>query len=123
MRTFLIGVTFLFVVGCSQLAGFIPDKFDNAEYGTLVELSVISENTKDCDRNMIESAWTKSAFLQKYSQHTMNDNNSAIYVQIHDLVNELKSRQDPSLGYCRIKWNNISSIVEESLVVSGSRMK
>ena len=123
MRTFLLGVTFLFVAGCSQLTGFIPDKFDSAEYGALVELAIVSENTKDCDISMIEFAWAKSAFLQKYSQHTMNDNNSTIYVQIHDLVNELKSRQDPSSGYCRIKWGNISSIVEEALVVSGSRMK
>ena len=123
MRTFLIGVVFLSMVGCSQLTGFLPDKFDSTEYGALVELAVVSENTKDCNTDAMEFAWAKSAFLQKYSEHTMNDNNSAIYVQIHDLVNELKVRQEPSTGYCRIKWGNISSIVEEALVVSGSRMK
>ena len=123
MRTFLIGVVFLSMVGCSQITGFFPDKFDSTEYGVLVELAIVAENTKDCDKEKMQDAWTKSAFLEKYSEYTMNDNNSAIYVQIHELVKELRRRQEPSTGYCRIKWSNISSIVEEALSISGSRKK
>jgi len=123
MKGFLVGVLTTVLVGCSSLSNLIPDKFDNVEYGNLVHLGVISENTKDCSSDQIQLAWSYSAFLEKYSEHTMNETNQKIYTQIHDLTTELRNRQDPSEGYCRIKWGNISSIVEEALAVAGSRMK
>lgn len=122
MKNIVMSIGILLLSSCAVM-DLIPDKFDAVEYGALVNLGVIAENSTDCDPMKMESAWVQSAFLEKYSEHTMNDNNHQIYVQIHDLVSELKKRQEPSPAYCRIKWGNISTIVEEALAVSGSRMK
>lgn len=119
-----IGVVLsLFILTSCSVSNLIPNKFDNAEYSALVRLGVVAENTKDCDVDYINVAWFESAFLDKYAEHTMNETNQRIYAKINELVEELKNREDPSPAYCRIKWGNISSIVEEALEVSGSRMK
>ena len=119
-----IGVVLsLFILTSCSVSNLIPNKFDNAEYSALVRLGVVAENTKDCNVDYINVAWFESAFLDKYAEHTMNETNQRIYAKINELVEELKNREDPSPAYCRIKWSNISSIVEEALEVSGSRMK
>jgi hypothetical protein len=119
-----IGVVLsLFILTSCSVSNLIPNKFDNAEYSSLVRLGVIAENTKACDVDYINVAWFESAFLDKYAEHTMNETNQRIYTKINELVEELRNREDPSPAYCRIKWGNISSIVEEALQVSGSRMK
>lgn len=119
-----IGVVLsLFILTSCSVSNLIPNKFDNAEYSALVRLAVVAENTKACDVDYIDVAWFESAFLDKYAEYTMNETNQRIYSKINDLVVELRNREDPSPAYCRIKWSNISSIVEEALDVSGSRMK
>ena len=119
-----IGVVLsLFILTSCSVANLIPNKFDNAEYSALVRLGVVAENTKDCDVDYINVAWFESAFLDKYAEHTMNETNQRIYAKINELVEELKNREDPSPAYCRIKWGNISKVVEEALSVSGSRQK
>ena len=97
--------------------GLIPDKFDSAEYSAIVRVAVIAENAN------ISTAWLDAAFLEKYAENTMNENTHKIYEQLFAQVTELKDREDPSVGYCVVKWKNISKISEEILSMSGSRMK
>lgn len=123
MKGMVIGFMVVIVGACSNLTNLIPNKFDNVEYGSLVRLGVLTENAKECDGSLALSAYGESAFLEKYSKYTMNETNQKIYVKINDLVEELKDREDPSPAYCRIKWGNISAVVEEALSVSGSRQK
>ena len=103
--------------------GLIPDKFDSAEYSAIVRVAVIAENAKGCDSYDISTAWLDAAFLEKYAENTMNENTHKIYEQLLAQVTELKDREDPSVGYCVVKWKNISKISEEILSMSGSRMK
>lgn len=122
MKNFVILFGVLFLSSCAVM-DLIPDKFDNVEYGALVNLGVIAENTTGCDVPALESAWVQAAFLEKYSEYALKKNNHNIYGKILDEIVEFKNRQDPSAGYCRIKWGNISTITEEALSVVGSRMK
>ena len=123
MKGIIIGFMVITIGACSNLGNLIPNKFDNVEYGSLVRLGVIAENTKECNETLVITAWGESAFLEKYAKYTMNETNQKIYVKINDLVEELKDREDPTPAYCRIKWGNISKVVEEALSVSGSRQK
>lgn len=103
--------------------GLIPDKFDSAEYSAVVRVAVIAENAKGCDSYDISTAWLDTAFLEKYAENTMNENTHRIYEQMLVLMTELKERENPSTGYCLVKWRNISFAAEKALSMSGSRMK
>lgn len=119
MKLFSVVLIALALASC----GLMPDKFDAAEYSALVRVAVIAENAKDCDSFDINTAWINSAFLEKYAENTMNENTHKIYAELNDLVTELKNRENPSVGYCVVKWRNISYVSEKALSMSGSRMK
>ena len=109
------------VAGCAVMDK-LPDKFDSMEYGELVRLNLISEQTT-CSIEDIKQAYKMAAFLDRYSDHRMNSNNQKIYDQIFDLVAELENREAPSDAYCRIKWQNINSVTGSALEESAKRSR
>ena len=52
MKGIIIGFMVITIGACSSLGNLIPNKFDNVEYGSLVRLGVIAENTKECNETL-----------------------------------------------------------------------
>ena len=118
---FFVGLIVLAVSSCSTL---IPSKFDNVEYGKLVELNVVSAMGEDglwCMKPVLSQMNYRSHYLHTYSQHRLNDNITEIYKGLHGLTTELVEKKNPSDAYCRIKRTNIHNITDNVLSVFGDR--
>jgi len=118
---FFLGLIVAAVSGCSSL---MPSKFDNVEYGKLVELNVVSAMGEDglwCMKPVLSQMNYRSHYLHTYSQHRLNDNITEVYKDLHVLTTELVERENPSDAYCRIKRNNIHNITDNVLSVFGDR--
>lgn len=113
------------LTGCSTLGKLIPSKFDNVEYGKLVELNVLTTahvNAEDwCNKSIINQLNYRAEYLHTYSTYRLNANIADIYKGIYDLTQELKEKENPSDAYCRIKRQSIQKITTETLEVFGSR--
>lgn len=114
-----------FLAGCSSLGKFIPSKFDNVEYGKLVELNVLTTShagAEDwCNKAIVNQLNYRAEYLHTYSKYRLNANIASIYKGIHDLTKELREKENPSDAYCRIKRQSIQKITTEALSVFGSR--
>lgn len=115
----LIIATLLTLSGCANL---FSDRFDNVEYGMLVQLNVdsITQRT-DCPLKL--DTYKKSLALKIYSEGTMNDTSKDIYNEIHGLVDEFYTRENPSPVYCDLKWDNIQDATTRAIELTGSRIK
>tara|TARA_B110000967_G_C18875545_1_gene558056 strand:- start:2080 stop:2427 length:348 start_codon:yes stop_codon:yes gene_type:complete len=113
-------VIFLLSSGCS----FIPDNFDNQEFGYLAELNVAASITvSPCATDELMEINKLSSILSKYSEHTMNANTSSIYAKINSLTSELVNRTEPSNTYCNMKRKSIAEVSNEAMSVFGTRIK
>lgn len=126
MRSAVLFVLLTFgLSGCSAIGKFIPSKFDNVEYGKLVELNVLStiHNQKEdwCNAGILNQMYYRAEYLRTYSTHRLNANITSIYEGIHGITKELKERENPSPAYCKIKRQSIHKITTETLDVFGSR--
>lgn len=118
---YLIVTTLFLLTSC----GLLPSKFDNVEYGKLIELHVASSTP------VVGDDWCRSADLNRlqylssqlkvYSNYRLNKNIASIYNEIDKLVIELKDRENPSPAYCKIKRQNISKVTENAIKVFGKR--
>lgn len=121
---FFVLLTFM-LAGCSALGKLIPSKFDNVEYGKLVELNVLTTahvSAEDwCNKAIINQLNYRAEYLHTYSTYRLNANIADIYKGIYDLTQELKEKENPSDAYCRIKRQSIQKITTETLSVFGSR--
>lgn len=111
------------VTACASVGNLIPDRFDNVEYGTLVELHVLSSYSETCEIDELKQLQLHSRMLAKYSSGTLNQNTAAIYEEINDLVEELMARENPSPTYCRIKRQAITDITDAAIITFGARLK
>lgn len=113
------------LAGCSSIGKFIPSKFDNVEYGKLVELNVLTTShggVEDwCNKAIINQLNYRAEYLHTYSTYRLNANIANIYKGIHDLTKELRAKENPSDAYCKIKRQSIQKITTEALSVFGSR--
>jgi len=126
MKSAVFFVLFTFMLaGCSALGKFVPSKFDNVEYGKLVELNVLSiihgQKEDWCNKAILNQMNYRAEYLLTYSTYRLNDNITNIYKGIHDLTEELRVKENPSDAYCRIKRQSIQKITTETLEVFGSR--
>lgn len=124
MKKALLGLVLVsLLTGCSTIGKLIPSKFDNVEYGKLVELNVISTMAPGgwCQESAIQQMNYRAVWLQTYSKYRLNENIAKIYEQIGDITKELNERENPSEAYCRIKRENIHKITAETLQVFGGR--
>ena len=126
MNKLAIGiVSILLITGCSNLGKWIPSDFDNVEFGKLAELHVLASEPLDgknwCGRADIGMMHHHARILSVYSEHRLNDNIKNIYTAIEDLTQELKDREKPSEGYCKIKRQSIANISEQALATFGDR--
>lgn len=112
----------LFLSGCSIL-DYMPDKFDNVEYERLVSLGVTVDMASGCDVDNIQEMLYNSRILKKYSQGTLGKGTTLVYSEINDLIEELNSRESPSVVYCDLKRKNIKSITEQAIETYGRRIK
>jgi hypothetical protein len=115
----------LTLMGCSSFAKFMPSNFDNVEFGKLVELNVISKtpsiDTNWCDQKDINDMFYISSQLEVYSANRLNENINNIYSKINTFALELKTRENPSNAYCKIKRNSIYEVTKETLSTFGNR--
>jgi len=125
MKAIVVLSLAIFLSGCSTLGKFIPSKFDNVEFGKLVELNVISKSPlvgiEWCRETDINRMSYLSAQLKVYSENRLNANIANVYGEIDKLVVELKAKENPSNAYCRIKRESIHKVTEDALKVFGSR--
>lgn len=126
MKSFIALSLVVLLSGCSALSKFIPSNFDNAEFGKLVELNVVSMSvnakTEDwCNPMIIGQMNYRAEWLYTYSKYRLNDNITQVYKGIHGLTTELIEREAPSSAYCKIKRQSIHKITSDTLTVFGSR--
>lgn len=126
MKSFIALSLVVLLSGCSVIGKFMPSNFDNAEFGKLVELNVVSMSVNPkaqdwCNPMIIGQMNYRAEWLHTYSKYRLNDNITAIYKGIHDLTSELIERETPSTTYCKIKRQSIHKITSDALEVFGSR--
>lgn len=119
MKTLSVLLLSILLSGCS----LIPSKFDNVEFGYLSELKAVSTLDRTCNKEHLERMKFLSSVLMVYSENTLNENIANVYLEINDLTSELISRENPSVAYCRLKRENISSVTNQALEVFGKRRK
>jgi hypothetical protein len=118
----ILSVAFL-LAGCSTIASWIPDKFDNVEYERLVQLNVTVDMVSGCDQDNIQDMLYNSRILKKYSQGTLGKDASVVYAEINSLVEEMNNRENPSVVYCELKRKNIRTLTEKAIDIYGNRLK
>ena len=120
---FLLMIVLL--AGCANVTKWIPSDFDNVEFGKLAELHVLAAEPLDgstwCGAADIGMMHHHAKILSVYSEHRLNANIKNIYTAISDLTRELKDRENPSEGYCKIKRQGIADITEQTLATFGDR--
>lgn len=126
MKKLILGLVLVtFLGGCSSLGKFIPSKFDNVEYGKLVELNVIAishgRTQEWCNASILNQMKYRAEWLHTYSKYRLNANITEIYKGLLDLTTELKDRENPSEAYCKIKRTSIHDTTTNVLSVFGSR--
>lgn len=124
-NAFLVLTLSFLIAGCSSIGKLIPSKFDNVEFGKLVELNVIASSPLVGEEWCRENDLNRMAFISKqlkvYSEHRLNANISEVYTEIDSLVTELANRESPAPAYCKIKRTNIAKVTTKALDVFGGR--
>lgn len=122
-KTIAIAVVGTFLLtGCAGL-NVLPNKFDNVEYRDLVELNVLSKWSTSCVQTEIDRMAYLGKILETYSTGSLNNNVAEIYKDISSLTTELKTRENPSELYCKLKRNTITEATDKAIQVFGGRLK
>ena len=117
----IVGIV-LSLAGCANIGNLVADKFDNVEYGKLVELNV-DAITSEGRCPLSQDTYKNSLWLKIYSAGTMNDTSTDLYKELHGLVEEFYNRENPSEVYCKLKWENIVKATDDAIALTGSRIK
>ena len=118
----IVTIAMLSLTGCANVANIFADRFDNVEYGKLVELNVDAIASEgNCP--LSKETYKKALWLKIYSEGTMNDTSSDLYEELYGLVEEFYNRENPSDVYCNLKWENIVKATDDAIALTGSRIK
>lgn len=115
-------VSSILLSGCAGL-NRLPNKFDNVEYRDLVELNVLSKWSTTCNQAELDRMSYLGNILETYSAGTLNNDVAEIYKEISSLTAELKTRENPSEVYCKLKRNTITESTNKAIEVFGGRLK
>jgi hypothetical protein len=115
-------VSSILLSGCAGL-NRLPNKFDNVEYRDLVELNVLSKWSTTCNQAELDRMSYLGNILETYSAGTLNNDVSEIYKEISSITAELKTRENPSEVYCKLKRNTITESTNKAIEVFGGRLK
>jgi hypothetical protein len=118
-------LSLLVVTGCANIAKWVPSDFDNVEFDRLAELHILASEPLDgknwCGSYDIGMMHYNARVLSVYSEYRLNQNITDVYTAIQDLTQELKDRENPSEGYCKIKRQGIANISKQALETFGDR--
>jgi len=110
MKTFLCGVLMVtMLVGCAVIS---PPKYYETEYRTIAEIATVLD-LGTCDKETIDKLVTLSAFLDHYSRHLPNNEQTWESATLfRGQVKDLAGRSSVSETFCKLKLQVMRETVE-----------
>jgi hypothetical protein len=123
-KLMLVIASLAVLVSCSGVSfNRLPDKFDSVEYRDLVEINILSKWSDTCASPELDRLDYLGRILATYSRGALNDDVAEIYAEIGSIAAELRSRENPSPAYCKLKRKNITEATAQAIEIFGRRLK
>jgi hypothetical protein len=131
LKLLIVSSALVFLPGCALIDAYFIAKYDTNEYKIITEirtLSEVSENqcvNSDISKQIFEGIYIKSVEFKNYTQYIpKNKDAHGLASNMIELAKQGKEQYDKgavSVGFCKLKLQQINRTSEEIQKVIGSK--